>query len=198
MPVSKESLEWDAHAATFDDEPDHGLLDPHVRAAWADLLFPLLPPAPSSILDVGCGTGSLAVLLAQAGYDVHGIDFSARMVAAAREKARAAGVEVRFEVGDAQAPLVEAASYDVVLGRHILWALPDQSEAVRSWVALLREPGVLVLVEGRWSTGAGLTAAECERLVRRHREELSTALLDDPALWGRAIADERYVLVSRS
>jgi 2-polyprenyl-3-methyl-5-hydroxy-6-metoxy-1,4-benzoquinol methylase len=82
--VSKESLEWDAHAATFDDEPDHGLLDPDVRAAWADLLFPLLPPAPSSVLDVGCGTGSLAVLLAQAGHDVHGIDFSERMVAAAR------------------------------------------------------------------------------------------------------------------
>jgi SAM-dependent methyltransferase len=196
--VSKESLEWDAHAATFDDEPDHGLLDPDVRAAWADLLFPLLPPAPSSILDVGCGTGSLAVLLARAGYDVHGIDFSERMVAAAREKARAAGVEVRVEVGDAQAPAAEAASYDVVVGRHILWALPDPSEAVRSWVALLRQPGVLLLVEGRWSTGAGLTAAECERLVRTHREELLTTGLHDPALWGRAITDERYLLVSRS
>ena len=29
--VSKESLEWDAQAATFDSEPDHGLLDPNVR-----------------------------------------------------------------------------------------------------------------------------------------------------------------------
>jgi 2-polyprenyl-3-methyl-5-hydroxy-6-metoxy-1,4-benzoquinol methylase len=158
----------------------------------------LLPPAPSSVLDVGCGTGSLAVLLAQAGHDVHGIDFSERMVAAAREKARAAGVEVRVEVGDAQAPAAEAASYDVVLGRHILWALADPSEAVRSWVALLRQPGVLLLVEGRWSTGAGLTAAECERLVRTHREELLTTRLHDPALWGRAITDERYLLVSRS
>jgi SAM-dependent methyltransferase len=197
MRVSKESLEWDAHAATFDAEPDHGLLDPEVRAAWTNLILPLLPPAPASVLDVGCGTGSLAVLLGHAGYDVHGIDFSERMVAAAREKARVAGVEARFEVGDAQAPAVGAASYDVVLGRHILWALPDPSEAVRSWVALLKQPGVLVLIEGRWSTGAGLTAAECERLVRPHREELSTTRLGDPALWGRAITDERYLLVSR-
>ena len=195
--MSKESLEWDAHAATFDDEPDHGLLDPDVRGAWAGLILPLLPPAPASVLDVGCGTGSLAVLLGQAGYDVHGIDFSERMIAAAAEKARAAEVAARFEVGDAQAPAVGPASYDVVLGRHILWALPDPSEAVRSWVALLKQPGVLVLIEGRWSTGAGLTAAECERLVRPHREELSTTRLGDPALWGRATTDERYLLVSR-
>ena len=127
MPMSKESLEWDAQAATFDDEPDHGLLDAQVRAAWADLILPLLPRAPASVLDVGCGTGGLSVLFGVAGYDVLGIDFSERMVAAAREKARAAGVAAPFEVGDAQAPAVELASYDVVLGRHILWALPEPS-----------------------------------------------------------------------
>ena len=103
-----------------------------------------------------------------------------------------------FEVDDAQAPAVEVASYDVVIGRHILWALPDPSSALRRWVAVLRKPGILVLVEGRWSTGAGLTAAECERLVRPHREELTITRLDDPALWGRPITDERYLLVSRA
>lgn len=60
----------DAQSATFDAQPDHGLLDPAVRAAWAQLLLPLMPPAPASVVDLGCGTGSLAVLLAQAGYQV--------------------------------------------------------------------------------------------------------------------------------
>ena len=196
--MSTESLEWDAQAATFDNEPDHGMLDPDVRAAWAELIIPLLPPAAASILDVGCGTGSLSVLLAQAGYDVLGIDFSERMIAAATEKAGAAGVAARFEVGDAQAPAVEAASCDVVLGRHILWALPDPSKALRHWMALLRKSGILVLVEGHWSTGAGLTAAECEALVAPLRRELSITPLEDPALWGRPIVDERYLLVSRA
>jgi hypothetical protein len=31
---------WDDQAVTFDDEPDHGLRDPAVRQAWADLLRP--------------------------------------------------------------------------------------------------------------------------------------------------------------
>jgi hypothetical protein len=34
------SDDWDAAAAAFDDEPDHGLRDPAVRSAWADLLLP--------------------------------------------------------------------------------------------------------------------------------------------------------------
>ena len=190
------SVEWDLEAGTFDCEPDHGLLDPNVRSAWVDLIVPLLPPAPASILDVGCGTGSLSVLLAQAGYDVSGLDFSERMVAAARAKAAAAGVAARFEVDDAQAPSVEPASYDVVLGRHILWALPDPRAALPRWIDALRKPGLLVLVEGCWSTGAGLAAAECERLLQPLRQEVTITHLDDPALWGRAITDDRYLVVS--
>lgn len=193
-----ESQVWDAEAATFDREPDHGLLDPLVRGAWEDLLVPLMPAAPASVLDVGCGTGSLSVLLAQCGYEVHGIDFSEQMLAAARQKADNAGVAVRFEVGDAQAPSLEQASYDVVLGRHILWALADPGAALRRWIALLREQGILVLIEGHWSTGAGLTARKCKRLVRSLRREMTVTHLDDPTLWGKPITDERYLLVSRA
>ncbi|MDX8049751.1 class I SAM-dependent methyltransferase [Lentzea sp. BCCO 10_0798] len=94
---------WDRHAATFDDEPDHGLRDPRVRDAWARLLLPLVPEA-SSVVDLGCGTGSLSVLLAEAGHDVHGLDLSEEMVKAARAKAAAAGVVVEFGTGDAAHP----------------------------------------------------------------------------------------------
>ena len=55
---------WDAQAARFDDEPDYGLRDPAVRRAWGELLLEHVP-AGSTVLDLGCGTGSLAVLLAE-------------------------------------------------------------------------------------------------------------------------------------
>ncbi|MFI9813764.1 class I SAM-dependent methyltransferase [Saccharothrix variisporea] len=183
---------WDDQAATFDQEPDHGLLDPTTRRAWADLLLPLVPPG-SSVVDLGCGTGSLSVLLAEAGHDVRGLDLSPRMVEAARVKA---GARVRFTVGDAATPPYPPASADVVLARHVLWALPDPGAALRTWVSLLRPHGRLVLVEGRWSTGAGLTAARAESLVREVREEAVVERLTDPALWGREIDDERYLLLS--
>jgi SAM-dependent methyltransferase len=188
---------WDAEAAAFDDEPDHGLRDPLVRQAWADLLLPLVPPAPASIVDLGCGTGSLSILLAEAGHEVRGIDISGEMVAAATRKAAAAGVGARFEQGDAQLPPVEPSSADVVLARHVLWALPEPLAALRRWAGVLKPDGMLVLVEGRWSTGAGLTATECEQLVLVAFDDATIAPLSDPALWGRPIDDERYVLTGR-
>jgi SAM-dependent methyltransferase len=189
--------DWDAEAATYDDEPDHGLRDPAVRTAWAARLRAWLPEPPADVADLGCGTGSLSVLVAEAGHRVAGLDRSAPMVAAAEAKARAAGVDAAFRQGDAAAPPYPAASADVVLSRHVLWALPDPDEAVQRWVALLRPGGRLVLVEGHWSTGAGLTAEETRALVRRHRREAEVERLDDPALWGRAVDDERYAVLSR-
>jgi SAM-dependent methyltransferase len=187
---------WDEQAATFDDEPDHGLRDAGVRAAWAALLLPLMPADPSEVVDLGCGTGTLSVLLAEAGHHVRGVDLAPRMVSAATAKARSAGVVAEFVRGDASRPPCAPASADVVLARHVLWALPDPAAALRTWVSLLRPDGRLVLVEGHWSTGSGLTAAECEALVRTVREEAVVTPLTDPALWGREIDDERYLVVS--
>lgn len=187
---------WDAEAAAFDDEPDHGLRDPAVREAWRSLLLEYLPPAPARVADLGCGSGSLSVLLAEQGYDVSGVDLSDEMLVRARSKASAAGVDVSFAQGDASHPDLAAGEFDVVLCRHVLWALPDPSAALARWVALLRPGGMLVLVEGSWSTGAGLPARRTAELVRVHRREATVRHLSEPVYWGKEIDDERYIVVS--
>ena len=187
---------WDGQAATFDDEPDHGLRDPAVRRAWTTLLLPLLPAASSLILDVGCGTGSLAVLLAAAGHEVCGVDSSGRMLEQARAKAAAVDASAVFVQADARRLPFAPATFDLVLGRHLLWAFDDPDPVLAGWVERLKPPGRLVLVEGRWSTGAGLSMSECRQAVARHRQEVIVDLLDDPALWGGPIQDERYLIHS--
>jgi 2-polyprenyl-3-methyl-5-hydroxy-6-metoxy-1,4-benzoquinol methylase len=79
-------------------------------AEWYDFIFPADPvqvrfigsrfkPPEGKILDIGCGTGSLAVALGREGYDVTGIDLDAEMVRLARLKAEdRAGV--RFSIGN--------------------------------------------------------------------------------------------------
>ena len=197
---------WDGQAKEFDREADHGLLDPGVRRAWAELILPLIPLPGSEVADLGCGTGSLSLLLAEAGHRVRGLDLSGRMVDAARAKAadaaKAAGAghppAVEFRQGDASEPPYPPAGFDVVLARHVLWALPDPGAALGRWTRLLRGPGTMVLVEGLWGTGAGIPSAECRELVLRHRRHADVVPLTDPALWGKEISDERYLILSSS
>ena len=85
---------WDAAAETFDRDADHGLRDLPVREAWRARLVGWLPPAPADVLDLGCGTGSLSLLLTELGHRVFGLDLSAAMVDAARDKC--AGRTARF------------------------------------------------------------------------------------------------------
>jgi len=197
MSTDEIRASWDAEAPTFDDEPDHGLRDPATRAAWRELLLAHLPPAPARVADLGCGTGSLSVLLAEEGYDVKGVDLSGEMVDRARAKARAAGVDARFAQSDAAAPPLPPGGFDVVLSRHVLWALPDPAAGLARWVDLLAPGGLLLLVEGFWFTGAGLTAADAEALVVGAGREAQVTPLTDPVLWGKEVSDERYLIVSR-
>ncbi|HEX5406690.1 MAG TPA: class I SAM-dependent methyltransferase [Pseudonocardiaceae bacterium] len=194
---------WDTAAATFDTAPDHGLASFVVRAAWAQRLREWIPDDSAEVLDVGCGTGSLAYLLAAQGHQVTGVDISPNMVEHARRKL--AGCSATVVLGDAADPPVAGRRFDVVLCRHLMWTLPDPGAALRRWVGMLRPGGQLVLVEGRWGAADMSTdmpwwggvsadvlwAAVSPLVARVHVEHLTDALL-----WGREIADERYALLA--
>ncbi len=194
--TSSERDYWDAEATTFDDEPDHGLRNPQVHDAWRSLLIGLTPPIPSRIADLGCGTGTLALLMAEEGHAVDGIDISPEMVRRANAKAGTyPGVE--FVVGDAAEPPFDAGIYEVVLCRHVLWALPDPAAALARWVDLLTPTGRVLLIEGSWSTGAGLSAEQTVELAEGAGLTVTLRPLAEPVYWGKRIDDERYVVVGK-
>ncbi|MEU6231099.1 class I SAM-dependent methyltransferase [Streptomyces sp. NPDC047042] len=189
--------DWDAEAATFDDEPDHGLRDPAVREAWAARLRTWLPERPSDVLDLGCGTGSLSLLAAEQGHRVTGVDLSRSMVERARSKL--AGRDAVFLVGDAGAPPVGEERFDVVLVRHVLWTLPDPARVLRHWRGLLRAGGRMVLVEGVWGTvsPAGIPADTLTALLTPLAADVQVERLSgDARLWGREVEDERYAVLA--
>jgi ubiquinone/menaquinone biosynthesis C-methylase UbiE len=186
---------WNAEAETFDEAPYHGLSDETVRSAWERLLIEKLPDAPGRIADLGCGPGTSSVLLADSRYVVDGLDFSPEMVR--RAEAKAAGrPHVRFLQVDAHDPPLTPASYDVVLCRHVLWAMPDPAVALIRWTKLLKPQGVLLLVEGRWSNDVGLTADQTLALVRATGRSDGLTGMSHPVYWGRRVHDGRYPVVS--
>jgi 2-polyprenyl-3-methyl-5-hydroxy-6-metoxy-1,4-benzoquinol methylase len=188
---------WNEQAATFDDEPDHGLRSPAVREAWAALLKKWLPNPGVAILDIGCGTGSLSILLAGFGHVVTGIDLSPEMVSRATAKATAAGYATDFHVMDAAYPQFPPQAFDVLICRHLLWALPDPEAVLQRWIALLKPKGRLILIEGYWGTAVGLHAQEILKILPSSLKQVSLQNLSgDPAYWGRVVTDERYAIVA--
>src|SRR5215212_7726353 len=87
---------WDAHYQRGDTGWDIGKPAP----AFVDLLAGPDAPPPGRLIAVGCGRGHDAILFARAGFDVLGIDFAPRAVAAARARAADGGVAARFEQHD--------------------------------------------------------------------------------------------------
>jgi len=68
-----------------------------------------------SVLDVACGTGNLAIPAARAGARVSGIDIAPNLIAQARLEARTAGLDVEFEVGDAEALPYDDGRFDTTV-----------------------------------------------------------------------------------
>jgi SAM-dependent methyltransferase len=81
-------------------------------ALWRELAAQA--PAPQRVLDVGAGTGRVALPLAQDGFPVTALDLDAELLAALTARARAAGVEVETVAADAAAFVLEA-RFDLIL-----------------------------------------------------------------------------------
>jgi ubiquinone/menaquinone biosynthesis C-methylase UbiE len=97
------------------------------------------------VLEVGCGTGSTALLLAPSVKHITASDFSSRMIEIAAEKAAAQGVEnVRFERGTLFDEGLEAESFDVVLAFNLLHLLEDIPGAVAKVEQLLKLGGSFI------------------------------------------------------
>jgi len=147
---------WDRRANSFDEETGHGLVSDRQRLAWLDLLSDLVGPAPQLVLDVGCGTGFLALRFAELGHTVTGIDLAPQMIDRARSKAEEGSQEIDFRVGDAAALDCPDEHFDWVVARHVIWTLPDPQRAVEEWLRVLRPGGRLVLIEGKWANNEAL------------------------------------------
>ncbi|NTU84795.1 MAG: class I SAM-dependent methyltransferase [Chloroflexales bacterium] len=158
---------WDARGKSYDTSVGHSLRDEAEREIWLQLLREQLPLPPAHVLDVGTGTGFLAVLLSEVGHRVVGVDLSDGMLALAKEKCAGLALPPKLLVGDAHAPPGEPGSFDVVISRHLLWTLSDPLRALRNWLRLLRPGGLLIVIDGLWWAG-GVNPADTDAMKPWH------------------------------
>jgi len=119
------------------------------------------------VLDVGTGPGFLALILAEMGHQVTGVDLSKSMLDKAKENAKARKVMVDFCHGDAESLPFDDGSFDLIVNRYLLWTLSDPQEAILEWTRVLRPGGMILAVDGPWFDTA---------LSMRIRRNLSKAI----------------------
>jgi ubiquinone/menaquinone biosynthesis C-methylase UbiE len=121
----------------------------HDRALKRRVLAAAAIGAGEDVLDVGCGTGTLAVAAARAapGVSVTGLDADASILARASRKAAGAGVEIAFDEGRSTALPYGDASFDLVVSTLFFHHLPDDAKrrTAAEIVRVLRPGGRLVI-----------------------------------------------------
>jgi ubiquinone/menaquinone biosynthesis C-methylase UbiE len=103
------------------------------------------------VLDVGCGTGTLAVAAARGAPTVNmtGLDADRSILTRARKRAAGAGLEIRFDEGMSTALPYEDGSFDVVLSTLLFHHLRDDAkrETAAEALRVLRPGGRLVVAD---------------------------------------------------
>jgi SAM-dependent methyltransferase len=122
------------------------------------------------VLDVACGNGNTTIPAAQAGGRVTGVDLTPELLQAGRVAAAAAGVQIDWREGDAEALPFEDAQFDVVLSSFGCMFAP-RHEVVAAEIARVLRPG------GR----LGLCAWTPEGTIGRFFELMSKHLPPPPA-----------------
>ena len=103
------------------------------------------------VLDVACGAGQLALPAARAGAAVTGVDIATNLIEQARARARAEGLPIRFEEGDAEDLPCADASFDLVFSLIGAMFAPRPERVAAEFARVCRPGGRMVM--GNWTPG---------------------------------------------
>ena len=116
-------------------------LEPAARVAL-DALGAL---AGAKLLDLGCGTGNVALEAAKRGALVTAVDPAPRLLAVTRERAASADLQLTALDGDAARIPAEAATFDVAISVFAVIFAPDAADAAAELVRVVRPGGRIVI-----------------------------------------------------
>lgn len=126
---------------------------PAVRTLRAWERERLAPSAGDAVLDVGCGPGDVIIEIGRAvapGGRAVGVDFSEQMLAAASERAAAAGAQVSFTRGDAANLDAPDDTFDAVRSERTLQWVPSPADAVAEMLRVTKPGGRISIIDSDW------------------------------------------------
>lgn len=157
--MTSELKSFDRVAHVYDETRG---LPPDAERAVAEAIAGLVrEAAPSpSVLEVGIGTGRIAVPLAERGIRMMGIDISANMLGVLRQKR----TDIDLILAEAAHPPLRTAAFDALLFVHILHLVPDAAATLEATLPLVRPGGVVIFAA---DSGRVALRAQAEGLIRQ-------------------------------
>lgn len=150
------------------------------------------------VVDLACGTGNATLLAAAADAQVTGVDSAVRLLELARERARAAELDIEFRPGELSELPVPDHAADVVLSVFGLVFAPDPARALREVARILR-PGGRVLISA-WVPAGPIQAmlSAVGSIIARITQSTPPSAFDwsDPVALGALAAQADLALVS--
>jgi len=131
----------------------------------------------TSLLDVACGSGQLALIAASMGANVTGLDIATNAILAARGRAASEGYDVRFDEGDAEALPYEAARFDVVASLFGAMFAPRPQLVATEFLRVCRPGGRIAM--GNW-TREGFIG----QMFKTFARFIAPPGMPSPGLWG--------------
>lgn len=147
-------------------------LPPDAEASIADAIaleLRRLTPAPH-VIEIGIGTGRVAIPLAERGMRVVGFDVSPKMLLRLREKRK----DVDVCLAEAANPPLRDGVFDAALFVHVLHLVPDVAASVIAGRALVHDRGVLIFGSDDEHTGV---REEADRAIRETVREVSGVVM---------------------
>src|SRR5436305_12371247 len=147
------------------------------------------------LLDVGCGSGQIALIAARAGAKVTGCDIATNWLEQARTRAATEGLEITFEEGDAESLPYKDAQFDAVISMFGAMFAPRPELVAAELTRVCRPGGTIAMAN--WTPGGFV--GKSFQISSRHVPP-PPGNLPAPAMWGdETVARERFAgLVSKT
>jgi SAM-dependent methyltransferase len=129
------------------------------------------------LLDVGCGSGQLALIAARAGAKVTGCDIATNWLEQARDRAAAEGLAITFEFGDAECLPYADHQFDAVVSLVGAMFAPQPELVAAEFTRVCRPGGMIAMAN--WTPGGFI--GQMFKTISRH---IAPSGMPSPVLWG--------------
>lgn len=157
---------------------DYGHFAKYLEPGALDFLARLNVTPGTRMLDVACGAGQIAIPAARAGVRVTGVDIASNLIEQARARARAEGVDVRFEEGDAEMLPFETGAFDLVVSLIGAMFVPRPERVAAELVRVCRPGGRIVMAN--WTPDGHI--GQMFKIIGKHVPP--PPIMASPLKWG--------------